>query len=251
MEKFIKDSIIYDYYHPDYKIIFTNSEGGNMAYQATGDNVLENRLKLANKIGAPLERFILAKQCHSSDFQKVSSLDCGRGVYSFEDGIEDVDCLYTFDSNIILAAFYADCTPVYIVSPKHNLTCVIHAGWQGTVKGIVFKVIEHFKALEIEAEDLEVIIGPSISFNNFEVEIDVIEQINKLDMIETSKCYTQINDIKYKADVKLINKLLAIGCGVPEENIYVSSICTYDSEDLFSFRKNNNTGRMLACIYKK
>ncbi|WOO87855.1 peptidoglycan editing factor PgeF [Mollicutes bacterium LVI A0039] len=251
MEKFIKNGIVYEYEHPDYKIIFTNSEAGNMAYQATGDNVLANRERVATLIGVTTADMVFAQQCHSSNISEVTASDKGRGVLSFEDGITDCDALYTFDSNIALCAFYADCTPVYITSAKHNLTCVIHAGWQGTVKAIVFKAIEHFKTLGIAPEDLTVVIGPSISQENFEVEADVIEQINKLDMIETNSCYKRINDIKYKADVKLINKLQAKVSGVPESNIYVSNICTYENDDLFSFRQNNQTGRMIACIYKK
>ncbi len=251
MEKFIKDGIIYDYPHPDYKIVFTNRDGGNMAYQATGDNVYQNRVAVADKIGRPIEQFVFARQCHSADIAEVTSASAGRGVLSFEDGIDAVDGLYTFDNDLVLSAFYADCTPVYIMSPTDNLTCVIHAGWQGTVKAIVFKAIEHFKTLGIDPANLEVVIGPSISQANFEVESDVIELITKLDMIETNLCYEQINDIKYKADVKLINKLQAVAAGVLEQNIYVSDICTYDSEDLFSFRQDNQTGRMISCIFKK
>lgn len=252
MEKFIKDGIVYEYSeNPDYKIVFTNSDGGNMAYQAFGDNVLQNRQAVASKIGKPLEQFVFAKQCHSSNFYEVKKTDCGRGVLTFEDGIEDVDCLYTFEDDIVLSAFYADCTPVYITSIVDNLTCVIHAGWQGTVKAIVYKTIEHFKSLGIDPQNLKVVIGPSISYDNFEVESDVIEQINDLQMIDNKSCYTQINDIKYKADVKRINKLQAEACGVLTENIYVSEICTYDTDDLFSFRQNNQTGRMISCIFKK
>ncbi len=252
MEKFIKDGIVYEYReNEDYKIIFTNSDGGNMAYQASGDNVLDNRKAVASKVGKDLDKFVFAKQTHSSNFYQVTKEDLGRGVLSFEDGIEDVDCLYTFEDDIALCAFYADCTPVYITSIEDNLTCVIHAGWQGTVKAIVYKAIQHFKSLGIDPANLKVVIGPSISYDNFEIEVDVVDQIKALDMIDNKSCYTQINDIKYKADVKRINKLQAEACGVLAENIYVSSICTYDSEDLFSFRQNNQTGRMISCIFKK
>lgn len=251
MEKFKLNNGLYEYDSEDYKIVFTSKKLGNMAYQATGDNVLANRTKVSELIDMPLDKFVFAKQTHSSNFYEVTKDDLGRGVHSFEDGIEDVDCLYTFDSDIVLCAFYADCTPVYITSSKYNLTCVIHAGWQGTVKGIVFKAIEHFKSLGISPTDLDVVIGPSISKANFEVESDVIEAINKLEMIDGAQTYEQINDTKYKADVKLVNKLLAMAAGVLEDNIYVSEICTYDEDNLFSYRKQNETGRMIACIYKK
>ncbi len=251
MEKFIKKNDLLIFEDNDYGIIFTTLESGNMAYQASGDNVLDNRRKVSSKLNVELDDFIFAKQCHSANIAEVTSDDRTRGVYSFEDGIEDVDGLYTFDNNLVLSAFYADCTPVYIMSPKNNLTCIIHAGWQGTVKAIVYKALEHFKTIGISTNDIKVVIGPSISYDKFEVESDVIEQINKLSMIDYNACYTQINDIKYKADVKKINKLQAMAAGVSEQNIYVSSLCSFICDDLFSYRQNNQTGRMIACIYKK
>lgn len=251
MDKFIEREIVYEYDDDKYKIIFSTAQAGNMAYQAIGETVLENRKKISQYVGVELDKFIFAKQSHSNKIARVDSSSCGRGVYSFEDGIEGVDGLYTFENKLPLCAFYADCTPVYIMSEVDNLTCVIHAGWQGTVTAITYNAIEHFKTIGIDPQNLRVIIGPSISFEQFEVEADVIELIDKLQMIETKLCYKRINDIKHKVDVKFINKLQAMACGVPEENIDVSTLCTYQNDNLFSFRQNNQTGRMIACIFKK
>lgn len=251
MDTFTKNGIIYESSDDSYGIIFTSKEAGNMGYQAYGENVLENRVNVANKLGKEIDDFVFSKQVHSNNFYEVKAEDKGRGVYDFESGIADVDCLYTFDPSIVLTGFFADCTPVFIVSEADNLHCIVHAGWQGTTKAIVFKTINHFKSLGIKVEDMKVIIGPSIGYESFEVEEDVINAINQLDMIKTSECYTKINDIKYKADIKKVNELQALAAGIDSKNISVSKFCTFQNEDFYSFRKNNETGRMIGCIYKK
>ncbi len=251
MEKFINQNGLLVYPDENYQIGFTTKRLGNMAYQATGKDVLRNRQRVSELMGIDYNRFVFAKQTHSANIYEVTKSDLGRGCMSFEDGIADVDCLYTFETGVALCAFYADCTPIYITSEVDNLTCVIHAGWQGTVKAIVYKTIEHFKSLGIDPKNLQVIIGPSISFDNFEVESDVIAKINELTMIDNKSTYTQTSASKYHVDVKKINKLLAQASGVLETQIYVSSICTYESDKMYSYRKERETGRMIACIYKK
>lgn len=251
MEKFKLVNEIYTYDDQCYGIHFTTSHNGNMAYQADGENVLENRQNFADSINKRLADFVFAKQMHTANCQLVTGADKGRGVYSFESGIEEVDCLYTFEKDLVLNAFYADCTPVYIYDQSQTFFSIIHAGWQGSVKGIVYKALMEFQSLGVDINNLKVVIGPSISKEKFEVESDVISLIDQLDMIEGSQCYEQISQDKYLADVKKINKLQAIACGVAENNIYVSDICSYQDKNLFSFRQQNKTGRMLACIYKK
>ncbi len=251
MEKFKRVGSVFEYADDNFKIVFTSNEAGNMAYQATGDNVYENRLAVARELNRDLNDFVFAAQTHSDHIHEVLEADLGRGVLSYEDGITDVDSLYTFSSKPVLCVFYADCTPVYIYDASQNLMCVLHAGWQGTVKAITYKTLEHLKSIGINLATVKVVIGPSISYEHFEVEHDVIDKIDSLEMIDGSSTYKQVSETKYHADVKLVNKLQALASGVKEANVYVSSICTYDSEDLFSFRQNSETGRMISCIFKK
>ncbi len=251
MEKFTDEKLFYQISSSNYELIFTTSNAGNMAYQAVGDNVLENRKQVATSIGRDINKFVFMQQTHSDNITEVSNKDWGKGLFSFEDGITNTDCLYTFEDDIVLCGFYADCTPVYITCADTNLSCIIHAGWQGTVKAITYKAIEHFKQLGMNVENLKVIIGPSISQNNFEVEEDVIKLVNDLKMINNNECYTQVDEVKYKLNVKKLNELQLIASGVLQENITVSEICTFEQENLFSYRLNNNTGRMMGCIYKK
>ncbi len=209
------------------------------------DKVVNNRIIYANKINTDLDHMIFCNQTHSDNFKLVTMDDMGRGSFDFNDGIDNCDAIYTFDQNIYLNAYYADCTPVYFYSKVDNLIGIIHAGWQGSVKQITKKTLSHIiNNHNISKDNLVVIIGPSISFDNFEVEIDVINQVKKMD--NYTGCIRQNNEVKYNVDVKRLNYLQAKDLGINQ--VHVSDIDTFDNDLLFSYRKNNKTGRMCATI---
>ncbi|MGL4589013.1 MAG: peptidoglycan editing factor PgeF [Mycoplasmatales bacterium] len=239
---------------------FTTRKGGvstaefasnNLAFQV-GDkyeDVLANREAIAKTIGTPLENFVFAKQNHTSNIVKITSKEKGLGTTSFESGIVNCDAMYTFEPNIVLAAFYADCTPVYVYCPNTKLIGVIHAGWQGTVSAITYKFIEKICSENgVIASDLKLIIGPAISKECFEVEQEVIDSVKNLKMINSATTFTKINERKYILDVKKLNELQALAAGVKAENILVSNHCTYSEDLFFSYRREGQTGRMLALI---
>ena len=156
-------------------------KGLNLALHVGDDDntVVENRQIYAEKIGIDLSNFVYSNQTHSDLYYQVTSKDINKGTTSTLDAIKDVDCLYTFEDDIVLNMFYADCTPVYFYSKIDNLIGVIHAGWQGTVKEITYKVLTHIiNDHNIDPANLTVIVGPSISQESFEVEGDVIEKLN-------------------------------------------------------------------------
>lgn len=160
------------------------------------------------------------------------------------DAIDDNDALYTFESGIVLATYHADCTPIYFYSRKHNLIGVIHAGWLGTAREVVYKTLKHIiDDYAISPDDITVHIGPSISWKNYEVKQDVVDKM---------KNYKQAfvySDDKIYLDCALANIMQVKKLGI--SNISHDERCTYECEDLFfSHRRETNAGRMLAFIYQ-
>ncbi len=222
----------------------------NLAYQV-GDkkeDVYENRKLLAQKLNIDLNNFVFAEQTHGINIKKITNKDKSKGVYEFSDGIKDTDCLYTYEKNIPLACFYADCTPIYFYEPNKKLVGIIHAGWQGTAKNIVENVLIKLKEYEnIEANNLKFIIGPSIRFDSFEVKEDVLK-VFKNKKYTTEHIIKDNKDGSYNIDIVKYNTNALIQNGVSDENIFVCNIDTYKEQDLFSFRRENKTGRMLGVI---
>lgn len=223
-------------------------EGLNLALHV-GDNyddVIKNRNIYFKKLNT--SNPIFCHQTHSDNIKEVTSKDINRGMLDFEDGISNCDAIYTFEKDLCLNTFFADCTPIYLYDTTTTLTCVIHSGWQGTVKQIVKKTILHLKANHgIDPLNLVAIIGPSISFDNFEVESDVVELVQQMD--DFTGCIKVKNDSKFLVDVKKLNYLQLKNLNVG--TIYTSEFDTYSNNLFYSFRKENKCGRMMASIIRR
>ncbi len=219
----------------------------NMSFNTKEDKsiIIKNREKLAKCIGYTLNDFVIGEQTHSSNFYKVEISDKGCGAYDIESAIKNNDALYTFESNIVLATYHADCVPIFFTSKKHKLIGIIHAGWGGTSKHITYNTLNHIiSTYNINPEDIKVHIGPSISQENYEVGKDVLEKLGSY-----KEAFINSHNSAY-ADIALINKLQVMSLGIT--NIDHDDRCTYKHSDLFySHRRDNNTGRMLAFIFQR
>ena len=165
--------------------------------------------------------------------------------------LDGIDAVMTDMKGVFVGISTADCIPVLLYDTKHKVCCAIHAGWKGTVKRVVEKVLlSMFLAYDTEACDVKAVIGPGISLKNFEVGDEVYEMFaaNDFDMERISRRFE-----KWHIDLWECNRLQLIDSGVPEENIKVEGICTYDNtDDFFSARRMGKmSGRILSGMIMK
>ena len=213
--------------------------------------ILKNRRKLADHLNCSLADFVCAQQTHSANFHRVGSEDRGRGADRVETAIPDTDALYTYEPNLLLCSFAADCVPVIFYNKTNGLTGVIHSGWQGTVKEITLKLFEHLKNEEgCKMEDLQVQIGAALSQEKFEVDEDVHLKFQKLGYADQFIYYKQQTG-KYHIDNQLTVKKQCELAGVPADQIQVDRTCTFKSADGFSYREDRKSGRHLAFIMRQ
>lgn len=225
----------------------------NQSYTVNDDakNILTNRKILADKVGIPFERWIFAEQKHTKNVKQVTEIDCSAGVYDFASGIQNTDALYTKDKAITLGAFYADCTPIFLVAPKQQFIGIIHAGWQGTVQEITTNFIKEWKSLGIKPKDVHVVIGPAASGVAYRVGEDVAEKVTQMELEDAREGLIDLGEGQFKLDTPYLNFLQLVNQGVPAEQIVMTSYCTICDADLFfSFRREGETGRMLGFISK-
>ena len=55
------------------------------------------------------------------------------------EGAEGYDAIITNQPGVILAVRTADCVPVLIFDPEQRVIAAVHAGWRGTLRGVVPK----------------------------------------------------------------------------------------------------------------
>ncbi|MDQ0350533.1 YfiH family protein [Alkalibacillus filiformis] len=210
------------------------------------EDVLKNRQYISDQIEQPLDQWCCLKQVHSTKVIDLTEIDCNK--VSHDKPAIDADGMITNDPSHTLVTFYADCVPLYFIAPERGWIGLAHAGWKGTVGGISHYVIEALLSKGVQLEEIEVMIGPCISQDHYEVDERVIEQIPQKYYEEVLKPSQQ--EDRYLLDLKMLNYLYLKELGLLTNQIEISQYCTYEDEQLFfSFRRDKGqTGRMMAFL---
>ena len=228
-------------------------ESNNMALHACvrESHVIQNRRKLADALHCELEDLVCCNQTHSSNFYKVTREDRGRGADSTSTAIADTDALYTYEPDLLLCCYTADCVPVTFYHETAGLVGVIHSGWQGTVKEITRKVFQHLIEHEhCDPMDFHVYIGAALSWECFEVDEPVFVKFKELGYGEDFINYNDQTG-KYHIDNQQFVRLQCEMNGIPGKNIKIDNTCTCKGPDCFSYRQDKNCGRHMSFIVKK
>ena len=200
------------------------------------ENVIENFRIMGTALGGQAEDFVLTKQTHSVNVRRVGRDDRGKGIFRERD-YTDVDALMTNEEGVILTAFSADCVPILFYDKGHRAIASCHSGWRGTHGRILAEVI---KAMEEEfsskPEEIYIAIGPSICKNCYEVSSDVGEAFLEAFPISTKIKYCpveRVSEEKFHIDLWELNRLIALECFIPPDNISISGYCTMENPELF------------------
>jgi YfiH family protein len=205
---------------------------------SSGDDltiIKQNRKLFFNALGISEDNIAWSKLIHGNKVLVADKPVKGEGC----------DAVITNKPNVFACVSVADCTPVLIYDSKNKAVAAIHAGWRGTVAGIV---TETLKAMQInygtKGEDCLAFIGACIGEESFEVGEEVAIQFD-----DDVRRYDMSRQ-KYLVDLKKENKKQLLKFGLKENNIEISGYCTIaDNDKFFSYRKEKGvTGRMLAVI---
>ncbi len=213
--------------------------------------ILNNRRKLADALALPLAKFVFAEQTHSANFRKISAKDAGLGSLTMQDAICATDAMYTFEPNIVMTSFTADCVPITFYSTENNLVGAIHSGWGGTVKEITLKLFTHLQEIEkIDLSKVHVQIGMALSAEKFEVDHDVYEKFAVLEYAEPWLSFNETTS-KYHIDNQLVVQKQCELAGIPISNISIDRTCTFLHLLGFSYREQRDCGRHVSFIVRK
>ncbi|SNX53527.1 peptidoglycan editing factor PgeF [Thermoanaerobacterium sp. RBIITD] len=210
------------------------------------EEVYENFKRICDAGGFAYGDMVFSDQVHGDKIRKVTKDDKGKN-FSGSD-IKNADALMTDEKQIPLVTFYADCTPLFFLDPVKEVVALAHAGWRGTVKEIGPKTVKAMiDTYGSNKEDILAGIGPAIGVCCYEVGDDVAEEVKKLDINHDNVLIPKGND-KWMFNLEMTNYLELTGCGLKDENITLSGLCTHcNKEEFFSYRRDKgNTGSMAA-----
>jgi YfiH family protein len=213
------------------------------------ENIYENRRRFLRLFDREY-KLLTVWQVHGDTISEVRSLE-------FESDSDDkADALISDIEGVLLAAKTADCVPVLIGDPRTNAFAAIHAGWRGTVLGIVKKAVAKMTVnFGTDPSDLIAAVGPAAGKCNYEIGEDVITAFSE-NFDDSGKYFTPTREGHALVDLHAANHDQLIDAGAADENIYTAPFCTMERSDLFfSYRlekqKFGKTGRLMSVVGRR
>ncbi len=143
---------------------------------------------------------------------------------------KDTDALITFEREVPIGVKTADCVPILVYAPDKHGVAAIHAGWKGTLGGIVDNVMDSLIEKGVDLSQVKVAFGPSISKDVYEVSQELADSFIDAGF---SKYVSLLNGDKEKPHIDLqgVNMERFIRRGVKLENIKLHLGCSYSSKN--------------------
>jgi len=207
-------------------------------------NVLKNLQIVDKNIKSSSKKIILLNQIHSNKFHYINK------KMKLKNSKFDGDALITNRSNTPIGVLTADCAPILIHDKNNKMIAAIHAGWKGAFKGIIKKVIKFMIKKGCSPDNMTAVIGPCISFKNYEVKQDFIKKFIKKD--KKTKIFFKRNG--YKNYFNLNKYIYSQLKSLDVKEIDIINKDTFDiKNNFFSARRSishneNDYGRNISII---
>jgi hypothetical protein len=233
---------------------FTTREGGvsegpyaslNLGW-ATGDDdgaVEANYERLAAAFGTPRERLIGIRQDHGAEVMRIDGV---RAPQDFTG--RSADALVTSIPGLVLTVRVADCLPILLVDPESRGVAAVHAGWRGTLAGVLPSAVEALvREFRCAPSSLRMAVGPGIGACCFEVSTGIAALMEHDIGLREGESREVGRSVWL--DLTRINSRQAVDAGLLPERIWTSGLCTKCDARFFSYRRDGKrSGRSVGAI---
>ncbi|MEM8770854.1 MAG: peptidoglycan editing factor PgeF [Pseudomonadota bacterium] len=131
------------------------------------ENILENRKRCAEALGAAPERLLTTHQIHSAEVVHASG--------PWPEKAPKADAAITTTPGVALGVLAADCMPWLFADPDAGVIAAAHAGWRGALAGVLENTIEIMESFGADRARIRAALGPCLRQQNFEVGLDLLE----------------------------------------------------------------------------
>ncbi|WP_112491736.1 peptidoglycan editing factor PgeF [Streptomyces bacillaris] len=207
---------------------------------AVGDDpaaVGANRERAARRLGLDPASVVWMNQVHGRDVAVVD------GPWGPDAEIPAVDALVTTRRGVALAVLAADCTPVLLVDPVAGVVGAAHAGRPGLVAGVVPAVVEAMTALGAHPSRITARTGPAVCGRCYEVPEEMRAEV--AEAVPGTWAETSWGTPAVDVTGGVHAQLAALGVS----DLHRSPVCTRESGDHFSYRRDRTTGRLAGYVW--
>ena len=158
------------------------------------------------------------------------------------------DIIFTDNPKVSLFMRFGDCVPILFHDTKKNVIGIAHAGWMGTLRGVVKTAVEGMQAhYGSNPKDIVAGIGPSIGVDHYEVGAEILTQFREKFNSDAESMFEFRNGSIF-LDLWKSNAMQLQMAGV--DQVQVSGVCTAcHLDDWFSHRaEKGKTGRFGALM---
>ena len=190
-----------------------------------------NRARVAEAMGVGAEALVTVHQVHSARAIPVAAPLIPR---------PEADAMVTATPGLLLAVLTADCQPVLFHDPKAGVIGAAHAGWRGTVDGVLEATLDAMEDLGARRGDISAAIGPTISQAAYEVGPEFLDRLRDEDP-ESLRYFANGTGDRMLFDLPGygLHRLRKAGVGHAE---WIGH-CTYrDAARFYSYRRTTHAG---------
>lgn len=192
--------------------------------------VAENRrLLLAALPGA--QRLAFMSQVHGRDVATARALDPAPTA----------DALVSSTPGTAAAVLSADCVPVLLAGRTRPVVAVAHAGRRGVEHGVVAATVDALAQQGIPPGDLVALVGPAVCGDCYAVPERMRAEVAAV----VPEAHATTRDGEPSLDLPAAVAAQLGRAGV--RDVERLAVCTRESPDLYSHRRDDPTGR-LACV---
>ncbi|MFB9394675.1 peptidoglycan editing factor PgeF [Streptomyces echinatus] len=198
--------------------------------------VRANRELAAKSLGLDPGLVVWMNQVHGADVAVVDEPWGGTAV-------PEVDAIVTARRGLALAVLTADCVPVLLADPVAGVAAAAHAGRPGMLKGVVPAAVRAMAELGADPERIVARTGPAVCGRCYEVP-------------ETMRAEATAVEPAAHAETSWGTPALDVSAGVHAQldrlgvhDRAQSPVCTLESGDHFSYRRDRATGRLAGYVW--
>ncbi|GAA2692442.1 peptidoglycan editing factor PgeF [Streptomyces aculeolatus] len=198
--------------------------------------VAAHRERAARSLGVEPARVVWMHQVHGRD---VAVVDGPWG----DAPPPAVDAVVTRARGVPLAARGADCVPLRLADLAAGVAGAAHAGRPGMVAGVAEAAVAARAVLGADPARIVAHLGPAVCGRCYEVPEALREEAAA--EVPAARATTSWGTPALDIRAGVVGQLDALGVGM----ITVSDVCTLESADHFSYRREGATGRHAGYVW--
>ncbi|WP_407698831.1 peptidoglycan editing factor PgeF [Streptomyces acidicola] len=200
------------------------------------DAVRANRERAAKSLGLDPAEVVWMNQVHGADVAVVD------GPWGSSE-VPSVDAVVTTRRGLALAVLTADCTPVLLADPVAGVAAAAHAGRPGMIAGVVPAAVRAMMGLGAEPSRIVARTGPAVCGRCYEVPEAMRAEVSAVEPAAYAETSWGTPAVDVSAGVHA--QLERLGVRYREQ----SPVCTLESGDHFSYRRDRTTGRLAGYVW--